>query len=277
MENGKLTRPGPIRIGFDYQDAHAINLFIEWVAHPNRYIWAKLESEESGFLDDVIILGKDNILHVKQIKYSVHPEVPEESWSWSHLLENRKSERGTKPSFFKKWFFSWYDLAKEQTFSKIMPSFHTNRKAGLDLLESTSFSPEGYGRIINYEKVKNDFNPHFKEMLTQISPLSENELKEFLSVFHLHFDEPDLNDIWQNANRRFEALGGNEEGWLSLKESVRIWATMRDLPTPGGKITIEALRKAAKWVEPKGLNQEFVVPEDFFLFDNRIHQNYCPI
>ena len=272
MENGKLTKPGPIRIGFDYQDAHAINLFIEWAAHPNRYVWAKLESEESGFLDDVIMLDKDNILHVKQIKYSVHPEVPEESWSWNHLLERRKGERGAKPSFFKKWFISWHDLAKEQTFSKIMPSFYTNRKAGLDLLESTSFSSEGYGRIINYEKVKNKFKPHFEEMLSQISPLSENELRGFLNVFHLHFDEPDLNDVRQNAKKRFEALGGNEEGWLSLKESVRTWATMRDLPTLGGTITIEALRKAAKWLEPKGLNQEFVVPDDFFLFDDHIHQ-----
>ncbi len=37
MNNGKHTKVGPIRRGFEYQDVQAILLFLRWLENPELY------------------------------------------------------------------------------------------------------------------------------------------------------------------------------------------------------------------------------------------------
>ncbi|MCP4366232.1 MAG: hypothetical protein GY800_13180 [Planctomycetes bacterium] len=265
---GKLTKPGPLRRGFDYQDAQAVSLFVEWLAHPNRYNWAKLEADEYGYLDDMAVLNQNGVLLLYQIKHSVHPDVPDDAWSWDDLLKETKGKQ--KSSLLKKWFLSWHDLIKIATFPEIIPSLHTNRKAAGDILASISFSPQG-GIVVDIEKFKSIHKRHFEEFLRQIAPAVEDELNDFLKAFQFYFDQPSLDVVWEGTKRNFKRLGGDDKGWQSLRDATRKWATERDLPNVGGKITLDDIRKAAKWFKPKALNQEFVIPDDFVLFDRRIH------
>ena len=73
-EDVEYAKAGPLRAGFYYQDACAANLIIEWLNHPKRYKWMKLEADEYGYLDDISALETNNILHLKQIKFSCHPD-----------------------------------------------------------------------------------------------------------------------------------------------------------------------------------------------------------
>jgi len=34
----ELTKTGPIREGFEYQDLYGVSVLIEWLEHPTRYV-----------------------------------------------------------------------------------------------------------------------------------------------------------------------------------------------------------------------------------------------
>ena len=95
----KLTQPGSVRLGFEYQDACAAHLFVSWLKQPDYYKWAKLEADEFNFLDDIAIVDRKKNLWLKQIKFSCHSEAPGEEWTWDFDLMG--SDYNRKKSVFK--------------------------------------------------------------------------------------------------------------------------------------------------------------------------------
>lgn len=266
----KLTQTGPIREGLNYQDAYAAYLFVDWLKHPERYKWAKLEADEFGSLDDIVICDKENRINLNQIKFSCHPDAPKDEWTWEHLLKENKGKTRHKLSLFKKWFLSWAQEDKKRVLLGIRPRLITNRKAGRDIIDSTEFCRDSTGRKVNFKKFKTRYGQYFNEAMRQIYPASEKDLQKFFVDFIFLFDEPSLNDIWNYAERNFLEWGGCRSDWMDFREKIRIWATRRDEPSPTGKITIEYLRVAAGWIKLRPLYQEFFMPDDFVLFDDKI-------
>lgn len=269
----ELTRTGPIRQGLDYQDACAAYLFVNWLRQPDSYQWAKLEADEFGFLDDIVIVDKDNNLILKQIKFSCHPDCPDDEWTWEILLKEAKGKKGPKASLFKKWFSSWMEELKSKTYSNVFPELITNRKAGQDIINSTNFCKNSIGRRVNYARFKKQYKKYYKEVLRQIHPASENDLKSFLSNFTFLFNQHSLDATWNNSARVFSEFGALQDDWLDFKEKIREWAAVRAEPSSTGKITIEDLRIAAGWVKLRSFNENFSMPKDFVLFDSRISQS----
>ncbi len=269
----ELTQTGPIRQGFEYQDACAAHLFVNWLKHPDYYRWAKLEADEFDFLDDIAILDINKNLWLKQIKFSCHSEAPNDEWTWEYLFKQAKGKKGLKSSLFMKWFSSWLNARNNRAYSNVFAELITNRKAGKDIIDSTEFCKDGRGRYVNFSKFKKSHKQHFEKALQQIHPSSENDLKSFFSNFKLLFDEPELETIWSAAERIFSGLGGLQDDWKSLKDNIRTWATKRNQPSPTGKITIEDLRNSAGWIRLRSFNEKFHIPDDFVLFDDRVLQN----
>ena len=104
-----LTKAGQLRRGFEYQDAYAIFLIAEWLEHPERVKWMKVEADEFGFLDNVVVMRADGTLRLVQVKFSVLPDTPADAWGWEHLL--KKGRRGS--SLIQKWFNSWSQAVEE--------------------------------------------------------------------------------------------------------------------------------------------------------------------
>lgn len=269
----ELTQTGPIRHGFEYQDACAAHLFVNWLKQPDYYKWAKLEADEFDSLDDIAILDKKKNLWLKQIKFSCHSDAPSEEWTWDFLLREAKGKRGSKSSLFKKWFFSWLNTKKNKLYSNVFAELVTNRKAGNDIIDSTDFCKDGKGRYVNFSKFKKNHKQHFEKALKQIYPTSENELNNFFESFRFLFDEPELETIWNAAERIFIEFGGLVDDWGNFKDKIRRWATIRNEPSIGGKITIEDLRNSAGWARLRSFNEKFQVPNDFVLFDDRVSQS----
>ncbi len=70
----EYTRSGVRRAGDDYQDIVALDVLVEMLEHPHRYLWARVEADDAEFLDDVVALRADGVIVAKQAKISAHPE-----------------------------------------------------------------------------------------------------------------------------------------------------------------------------------------------------------
>ena len=56
--------------GDDYQDIVALEVLVEMLAEPQVYEWVKLEADDAGALDDVVVLKRDGTIVAKQVKFS---------------------------------------------------------------------------------------------------------------------------------------------------------------------------------------------------------------
>ncbi len=267
-----LTKTGPIRKGFDYQDACAAFLFVKWLRYPAEKKWVKLEAKECGFLDDIVFVSKDNTLFLKQIKYSCHPETPQDEWSLESILKEPQGKKTKRQSLFKRWFLSWQEFREKKSFREVKAELLTNRKASENIINVAEMCDNSTAIIIDIKKLKKLSPEHYQEMLRQIKPYKKKHLRTFFNNFKFNFDHYSLERMWTQTEVIFKELGGSGGAWLAFKEKIREWAIEQDKPSKEGLIKIEDLRSAAGWEKLKALNQEFSMPDDFELFDERIEK-----
>lgn len=98
---------------------------------------------------------------------------------------------------------------------------------------------------------------------------SEDRLREFLAVFRFYADSPDHNVKREGLFRRFQNLGGDQQGFSNLLDNVREWAKLKDI-----HITLENIRRAAQWTVLEDIHQGFHIPESYVLPDADFHQNF---
>jgi hypothetical protein len=261
MKNKSYTKIGPIRRGFEYQDAQALEYFVRWLENPQLYKWIKLEDYDKKYLDDIVVAKSDGSYELVQVKYSVHPECPEKSWDWKNLLEAKNGNR----SLFQKWFDSWISIRRGQKELRVI--IITNKSA-IGLLKGTLCKSEDGFLKINLRKLaRSNF---YLNVIRKGNRDTEKELKKFLKEIRFEFGK-DLDSLWQHLEIRFTiGLGGTKEGWESLKGAAREWTIYKDKPSKDGSIYLGDIRNAAKWFKPKALAQNFPIPDDFVLFDPRL-------
>jgi NACHT domain len=262
-----LTRTGSIRQGLDYQDTYALLKIADWIERQQAFAWMKLEAREAGFLDDVIIAdAQGQSITLFQIKYGVHPETPESEWTLSSLLS---PVRKNAQPLFKKWFDSWFDMHHRKAFARVSGVLVTNRLASMELRRCIRNGRDGKKRIAPALLAKR-FPAKYREALRQAG--NKRLLAHFCRSFNFEFEQPDLENAKAQIRARLRQFGVSEEGWTSLREAVRAWATHRDQPRDSGIIKIDDIKLAALWVLPKALKQDFPFPVDFVLSNHTIHR-----
>ena len=97
-------------------------------------------------------------------------------------------------------------------------------------------------------------------------------MTRFFESFSFEFDAASLDTFKENAKSRLGRLGVDETGWQGLCDAVRRWATERDTPNRRREITIDDVKNALGWSKIKPLRQDFLLPEDFVLFDSSLHK-----
>jgi aryl carrier-like protein len=120
--------------------------------------------------------------------------------------------------------------------------------------------------IVAFDKIKPDVR---KEIIDHLGP--EKDVRKFFAGFAFHFDEPSLDALYLGVKHRFLNLGGEENGWLNLRDSMRAWVRDRNSLGPNGKITVKVARHAALWHELDRLPEKFEIPEDYVLPEERFH------
>lgn len=254
-----LSRTGARRSGDDYQDLVLIDLLVDWLGHSTRYSWVKVEADDAGALDDVIALRSDNRLEAIQVKYAVHPDDASDAWTWEALLE-QKTKRSK--SLLQKWSQSIAGLiAQDREFNAVVIS---NRRASdeLELL----LTADG---LVDFERMRH--SAYFEEIVSQIG--NEIDAQRFFSNISFRLNEPNLVELESGIYRLFQRLGGTEDGWLNLKNEVRLWIRDRSQPNSDGRITLADVRRAAKWHVLRPLPQLFEIPDDYVVPSSEFDRN----
>jgi hypothetical protein len=260
----QFTRSGVRRAGDDYQDIIALALLVEWLEHPDRYTWVRVEADDSGFLDDVVALRADDVIVAKQVKFSAHPDDLADPYTWDDLSKQRTSAKGTVlRSLLTKWGASFLDL--ENAHVRVEASLVSNRKPADDL--RSSFAAPS---VVDLDRI-----PDHGVRATVVAQLGgEQEARRFFAAFRFDLDQPGLDTLEAAVERRFLNLHGDIRGWKSLKDALRKWVRQRNYPPPDGQITLEAVKSAAEWQRLESLPEEFSVPPDFVIPDDQFHQSF---
>ena len=246
------TRSGTRRAGDDYQDAVALDLFVEALEHPERYSWIEVEAEDAGILDDVCAQRTDGALVLKQVKFSTRPGSEDAELDWEELVQERKGKQGTLPSLLQRFADS---LRRARMLGPIAEAaLHTNRPGATTF--KASLDPSGR---VAFEKIS---PVELRELIAKQLG-GEAESHEFFRDFRFFLDQPSLEILEESARRRFERLAGTELGWLSLKEELGHWVKFKNEPAPDGRITLGDIKRAAQWYTLRSLPQAFAIPRDY--------------
>src|SRR6266849_10128403 len=107
-----ITRSGARRLGDEYQDLIALEVLVDWLGHSERYEWVQVEADDAGSLDDVVARRRDGTVVYRQGKFAVHPDDPDDLWTWVTLLKRATGARGRKlPSLLQDWATSLHHLS----------------------------------------------------------------------------------------------------------------------------------------------------------------------
>lgn len=259
----QYTRSGVRRAGDDYQDIIALVLLVEWLEHPERYTWVRVEADDFGFLDDVVALRADDVVVAKQVKFSAHPDDVADPYTWDDLLKQQTSAKGKAlPSLLSKWGGSFQDLKAAHT--RVEASLVSNRRPAADL--RNSFAAPG---VVDLQRIP---DPTVRaDIVAQLG--GEQSALDFFAAFKFELDQPGLNTLEAAIERRFLNLHGDVRGWKSLKDELRKWVRERNSPLPDGRITLGAVKSAAGWQRLEALPEEFAVPRDFVIPDDQFHRS----
>ena len=240
------TASGVRRAGDDYQDIIALDLLVEMLEHPDRYAWARVEADDAGFLDDVIALRSDDVIVARQVKFSAHPDQEKDPYCWEDLLEERTSKSGkTLPSLLSKWGASFRDL--KDVYGSVEASLVSNRRPAEDMLNS--FAAPG---VVDLERITAGVRDSVVARLD-----GEENAQQFFAAFKFQLDQPSLETLEEGLQQRFMRLHGALDGWKSLKDELRKWVRERNAPPPDGRITLGAVKGAARWKHLEALPEEF--------------------
>lgn len=257
----EYTRTGIRRSGDDYQDLVALDLIIEMLEHPTRYQWIRVEADEAGFLDDVVALRTDDTYVVRQVKFSAHPDRDDDNWSWETLLTQREGKKKKLlPSLLEKWISSFEKLNGQKPVHEA--SLVSNRRA--DATIRAVLLPD---RLIDFDKLDDSVRQNIFQQIGD-----ENRARNFFSNFRFDIDRPKLEHLENSLRKRFYRLGGEDKGWLNLKDELRSWVRNRNQPPPNGAITLPVIKSAALWYQLQSLPQNFEVPEDYVLPSVDFHE-----
>ncbi len=256
----------PIRTGFNYQDIWGLYLCAQWMKKPRRFRWIRFETipdevnNSKFYLDDIVLLGQNDLYHLYQIKHTQNSN--KDKWSWNDLLRQDKDSKGNlKESLIIKWFNSYF---KEGLSNKIEKTiFITNGFPDADLSACI------VDNKIDISVVEKDLPSIYSVIRNQL--IDEGKIREFFSHFNFCFGQKDIDELERDARRfLYDELKATESGVTNLlleiiKESRR--PTTRNL-------SLAQIKDWCEFDDPRPLNERFEIPSDFEFFDEAVHKSF---
>lgn len=231
----------------------------DWLVDPDSFRSIQFETapEESGtggfYLDDIILRDKGDLYHFYQVK---HRQDPQNLWSWDDLLVGKEG----KPSLLKKWADS---IEREELKEKV-------KYAGLVTdsgAEANIVSFLGDNKKIDIDAIKASDSDLFAKIIAAIG--EEDVAASFFKLFSFNFAQkvPDEFEK-ENFERFYKDLNATENGVVNLLH--QIGKECRKSPTQ--PISLGQLRDWCEFDAPRGLEEDFLIPDDFEFFDETAHQ-----
>lgn len=253
-----LNRAGFLRSGFNFQDSYGMLLCSEWLVHPHKYEHIQFECVPDGIngnfsLDDIILKEASGDFQLYQAKYKDDNNY---EWSWGDLLERKKGRKNKlKPSLLQRWESS---LAKIENVSHA--SLVTNARA-----ESTITKHLNNG-FVDLKSFQTQNEQVYMEIISQLG--GQDRTSAFFSKFRFDFGR---DNIQSQIINNLEPLGVNKSGRNQLALMIQEEATR----THTVSLTLDKIRKACNFDQPRALVEDILLPDDFEVFDKNIHAQIC--
>lgn len=254
----------PLRTGFDYQDFWGVKLCADWLIKPDKYQWIWFETSPSEdnqdrfFLDDIVLLDKENKYHLYQIKHKENPE--SDKWSWVDLLKQEKGKRKPhKDSLIQKWFKSFFkpDLRGKIGYAAFITNGFPERGIA-DFIKDNK---------IDVQKIKKDAPEVYTAIKSQLG--AEEEIDEFFRDFTFSFGESGRIRFENEIRELFyNELRATKSGFNNLLLKIHSEASRQQT----GPIILEAIKQWCEFDQPQHLNEQFAIPDDFEFFDGIEHK-----
>lgn len=246
-----LSRTGPPREGFEYQDLHGVLALLDWLGHPANYAWIKFEAREYGSLDDFAICDSNRNLQLNQVKHTGEaPNRPE--FIFDDLTELPPTGRR---SLFEKWYNSWVTAKRRAVFASITPVLKTNKPPSNGMLALTKSADNG--RVFDVELLKSLHAERYGRLSALASKSATAELDEFLRALQFEFGLPDIPILREIAKEKCRGLSLGPDVCRNLEDEVWNWAKR------GSELSLQDVKRACGWFEPRGLDQRFPIPTDY--------------
>ena len=250
----------PIRSGFDYQDLWTLKLCGYWLFKPDKYKGIQIEAnptENQFFLDDIVLLGKNDKYLLYQVKFKVDDKY---QWVWDDFLKTRKGKQGRDlPSLLKKWATSFQNLKIENieevnlitngTLSEEVQKFISNQK-------------------VDIEKLKRENPVLYNKIQTEVG--DEKKTTEFFSKFKFIVENKNIDDVEREVIEDIfcNSLSATINGVNSLLSAIKREARKKFTV----KLSIKLIRQWCEFDKPRPLNEKFEIPSDFQLFNEKTHK-----
>jgi hypothetical protein len=248
------TRSGARRSGDDYQDIVALETIVDFLEHKDRYNYILVEAPDMGSLDDIVCVWRNGSFELKQVKFSLHPDDPDDAWTWDKLITAKPGEK----SLIEKWSTSLERISKQGAI--VGASVESNRKSAE--IQATLVKNHVIMSRIPEGVVK-------ERIISQIGGLEK--AKEFFSLFSFNLNRPNISELEESVKKRFLAMGVSLNDFLNLKDTLSSWVCEKNKPSPDGKITYEVIKRTVNWHKLEQFNEKFVIPDDFVVPSENFH------
>lgn len=246
-----LSKTGPPREGFEYQDLHGALALLNWLGHLGDFEWVRFEAKEYGSLDDFVICDSNRNVQLNQVKHT--GETPDRAeFTFDDLTDSPSSGRR---SLFEKWYKSWFATKRRDVFASITPVLKTNKTASREMLALTK--AKGNGRVLDGELLKSKYGQLYDSLNALATQSDSADLDNFLSVLRFEFALPDIPVLRQIAQEKCRSLSLGSDVYRNLEDEVWNWAKH------GIELSLQDVKRACGWFEPRGLGQRFPIPPDY--------------
>lgn len=236
--------------GYIYQTLADLNLLCDWLDDPTLYQWVKFEADdEEGAkgLDDIVAMGRNDLLHLRQVKFTVNAYDDDNALSLTWLLQHKPKAR----SLLQKWFSAYTKLGTDHIASAALI---TNRRPDAEF--DRCLEP-GSGLIqqdLLSELTRN-------QIAEQIG--TSEAVTKFFQTFQFQHSYKGFEALERNIVNRLIPRHTTRFGWLSLYRDSFDWAVRKNFPAPKGVISLEILRGVIAKERPAPIDQSFRVPDGY--------------
>lgn len=250
MSKQRKNPNSSIRNAYRLEDLHVLRLCIDWLKNPASLSCIRVQYvpeayQGSHFAIDDVVAELNGICSFYQAKHIQNPAT--DHWTLDKLIEKGLA----------KWIQSFHNLDQQSLSGCFFLS------DGHPSLELNTCLHEGH---LLYDTLLSNFP-------TQISALqndfTQSQLRAFFAGFSFIFSLPQPDAYFEQLKDELcQDLKVTEDGVNSLALFIHHWASS----SQPAALKLLDIRTKLSWDDPRPLNQNFLVPDDFEFFDKLQHQ-----
>jgi hypothetical protein len=247
----KINPNSSIRSGYSFEDIQVFKHCVNWLIDPKIFKEIRIQytPEELTIrhfaIDDITVTRTDGIKEYYQLKHLQNPD--RDLWDFKLL----------KSKGLKSWIKSFLLLIE---YGPVYGALVTNGKISIDL---SGLITE---RKFAQHRIAKEFPDDWQTLTEQFSA---GELEVFFNEFEFKFEEPGIAELEASLREvMYKQLKVTKAG----VDSLLLYISSQGREKYPKIFTLDEIRACLSWDNPRPLDQNFEIPQDFEFFDRAFHE-----